>query len=142
MGSTGPNISSCITGSSGLTSASTVGAIYRVVRSCCPANMTRPESSSALSRPKCLSLMMRHRLGGQPEWRVAVGDEGEGVGGDPDVPPDDALDEAEHAAGVAAGDQDDEPRHDHYKERGEVEEVQHDVVGDRQEPLHQWQPPV
>src|SRR5215471_5523849 len=45
-------------------------------------------------------------LGGEPEWGVAVGDQGEGVGGYPDVPADDAFNEAEHAAGVAAGDQD------------------------------------
>jgi hypothetical protein len=52
------------------------------------------------------------------------------------------IDEAKHSSGVAAGEQDGEPRHDDDHERGDVQEEQHHVVGERQQPLHQRQPPV
>jgi hypothetical protein len=81
-------------------------------------------------------------LPAQPERRVLVGDEGERVGGHPAGPPEDPLDEREHAPGIGAGEHDGEPRDDHDHERGEVEEGKHHVVRDRGQPLHQRQPPV
>ncbi len=47
-----------------------------------------------------------------------------------------------HSSGVAVGEQDGEPRHDDDHERGDVQEEQHHLVRDRQQPLHQRQPRV
>jgi hypothetical protein len=68
----------------------------------------------------------------EAEWRVAIGDEQEGVGPDAVVPADYAFDEVKQRAWVATGGQDREPGHDGGKERGDREEEEHDVVGDRQ----------
>src|SRR6266516_2968804 len=43
---------------------------------------------------------------GKPERRVSVGDQSERVGDHPCAPPDDALDEIEHALRIPAGEQD------------------------------------
>src|ERR1700722_20689292 len=64
----------------------------------------------------------------QPEGRVPIRDQGERVGDDAVVPAENAFDEAEYAARVEAGEQDGEPGHDHYEERRDVQEEQHDVV--------------
>ncbi len=58
-GRIGPKISSRITGASGATSASTVGAMYRVARSWAPPVTVRPESRSFTSRSKWRSLTIR-----------------------------------------------------------------------------------
>ncbi len=52
IGSTGPKISSRITGASGATSASTVGAMYLLSRSYVPPVTVRPDPSSPVSRSK------------------------------------------------------------------------------------------
>ncbi len=59
IGSTGPKISSPITGESGETSASTVGAMYFPSRSWAPPVTVRPESRRPTSRSKWRSLTIR-----------------------------------------------------------------------------------
>lgn len=65
----------------------------------------------------------------QAERRVLVGDERQRVADHPVVPPDHALDEAEQAPRVPAGEEDGEPRPDHRRDRRDVEEEEDDVVG-------------
>src|SRR5712691_6918274 len=78
----------------------------------------------------------------QSEGRVLIRDQEERVGDDAVVPAKNAFDEGEYAARVAAGEQDSEPGHDHCEERRDVQEEQHDVVRDGQQPFDQRQPPV
>ena len=58
------------------------------------------------------------------------------------MPAEYAFDEAEYATRVTAGEQDREPGHDHREERSDLQEEQHDVVRDGQQPFDQRQPPV
>jgi hypothetical protein len=70
--------------------------------------------------------------GVKAEWRVAIGDEQEGVGPDTVVPADHALDEVKQRAWVTAGEENREPGHDGGEERGDRKSDEQDVVGDRQ----------
>jgi len=88
----------------------------------------------------------KHRVrlgsGPHPERWVLVGGEHERVGGDSVVPPEEADEEVEQDAGVAAGDQDCKPG-DHDRDKGyEAKEEQNQVVRNRQQPLDQGQPAV
>ena len=58
------------------------------------------------------------------------------------MPAEYAFDEAEYARRITAGEQDREPGYDHREERGYLQEEQHDVVRDGQQPFDQRQPPV
>jgi len=62
------------------------------------------------------------------------------VGPDPVLPANHALDLVEQRARVTAGEEDREPRADGGQKRADRQEEQHDVVGDRQQPLDQRQP--
>jgi SAM-dependent methyltransferase len=78
----------------------------------------------------------------EPKRRVPVGDEEERVGPDAVRPTTHADDEVEQAAWVAPREEDREPREDHREDRAQPEKHEHDVVRDREEPLHERQPPV
>src|SRR5215470_9436241 len=73
----------------------------------------------------------------QAERRIPVGDENERVPGDAVVPSDDSLHEVEDPARVVPSEHDREPRHDDSEEHPDIQEDQHDVMRDGQEPLHQ-----
>ena len=61
----------------------------------------------------------------QPERRVPVRDQGERVADDAVVPAENAFDEAEHAARIAASEHYGEPGRDHDEERRDVQEEKH-----------------
>ena len=82
------------------------------------------------------------RSGAERERRVAVRGEEKRVGRHAQTPASDADDEVEQRARVAAGEEDREPGDYDAHHCGQTEEHQHDVVRDRQEPLHQRQPAV
>src|SRR5665213_196192 len=81
-------------------------------------------------------------LWSEAERRVAIGDQHVGVRDHAVRPAADADEEVEHPAREATGEEDHEPSGDHDEERGDVEEEQHHVVWDRQQPLDQRQPAV
>src|SRR5205085_10334149 len=70
----------------------------------------------------------RARSGAEPERRVGVSHEDQRVADYAVVPADDALNEAEDPARVAAREQDREPCADGGEKNGDVEEEQHHVV--------------
>src|SRR5207302_10829154 len=76
----------------------------------------------------------------EPERWIPIGDQEEGVGNDAVVPADHALDELEKSPGIPAGEQDGEPRDDRHEQRRDLQEEQHDVVRDREQPLPQGPP--
>ena len=58
------------------------------------------------------------------------------------MPADHSRDKVEDAARVAPGEENREPGDDHNDDHGQVEEEQHDVERDGEEPLDQWQPAI
>src|SRR5437588_9128145 len=82
------------------------------------------------------SLNATSRLGAQPKRWVPISDQEDRVGSDPAIPTDDALHELEYPPRIVPGEQDGEPGDNHHHDHGNVQEEQHHVVGDGQEPLH------
>src|SRR5438270_6230574 len=102
--------------------------------------MRHASPTSWASRAICGRLLSAPSLRVESEGRVLVGDEDECVADDAVGPAEDTEDEVEEAARVAAGEQDREPG-DHDRDEGcDPEEGEQDVVGDREQPLHERQP--
>src|SRR5690606_23220560 len=53
-----------------------------------------------------------------------------------------ADNELEEALGVSTGEEDRKPCSDHHEERCDPKEEQHNIVRDREQPLHEWEPAV
>ena len=53
-----------------------------------------------------------------------------------------AFDEVEYAPRIPAGEQDGEPCEEHDDDHRDVQEDQHDVVGNGEKPLHQRKPAI
>jgi hypothetical protein len=86
--------------------------------------------------PTCRSLRR------EAEGRVLVGGEHERVGADAVAPAQHAGHVVEEPAREPAREEDREPRHDRDDQHADVEEEEHDVVRNREQPLDQRQPPV
>jgi arsenite methyltransferase len=78
----------------------------------------------------------------EPEGRVPVDHEDEGIRDDAVRPAKDPEDEVEQAPWIAAGEEDREPGDDHRHKRRQPEERQQYVVRDREQPLHEREPAV
>src|SRR6266542_882972 len=108
---------------------------------------TRTNGSSAWprrpSRPTGpYSTASRPSSRAQPKRRVLVRHQDERVRARAVAPAQHSKHEIEQPAGVAAGKEEREPRDDNRHEHREPEEEQHDVVRDREQPLHEREPAV
>ena len=78
----------------------------------------------------------------EAERWVAVGKQQERVRVDSQAPPANSDHEIEKGPRIASSDQNREPGDHHRHNRGEPQHQQHDVVRNRQQPLHEWQPAI
>src|SRR5207237_3309587 len=81
-------------------------------------------------------------LRGKRKGRIPVSYEHEGVRDHACTPSYNALHEIEHASRISPSEDDDEPSDEHHDQQRDPQEEQDDVVGNRQEPLHEGQPSV
>ena len=96
-------------------------------------------------RESCSGYATSRRAGSryvvERERRIAVGAQRTiGVERDPPRPAENADVEVEDASRVAAGDEDREERDDRQNEQRQPEQREHDVVRDREDPLHEPEP--